>query len=144
MSVGYGKLFFGPDFGHFPGFLTDFCIIFDPKMTQKTSKNHRKCPKSGPKNNFLVQTDTRGLLPQTLVQDLARVRQDLAGSGKPLAGLRQARKASGRGVRPDSREVRKRLFPEMSEIASPASGGPWGAQGAHKRPGRGPIGPTGP
>ena len=32
MSVGYGKLFFGPDFVHFPGFLTDFWVIFGSKM----------------------------------------------------------------------------------------------------------------
>ena len=32
MSVGYGKLFFGPDFGHFPGFLDVFWLIFEAKM----------------------------------------------------------------------------------------------------------------
>ena len=32
MSVCTRKLFFGPDFGHFPGFLTDFCVIFRSKM----------------------------------------------------------------------------------------------------------------
>ena len=33
VSVGYGKLFFGPDFGHFPGFLDIFFVIVGSKMT---------------------------------------------------------------------------------------------------------------
>ena len=32
MSVCTRKLFFGPDFGHFPGFLDVFWVIFEAKM----------------------------------------------------------------------------------------------------------------